>query len=135
MRRKIFSFSALETFTLDVLKSTEIEGIILSSDQVRSSIARQLGMDIAGLVPSDWFVEGVVQVTLDATNKLLEGFEGKMNSTKWAVMNKCSADMALRDITDLISKGILCKDEAGGRSTRYMLDEFPPYHSSFSRPT
>lgn len=314
----------LETLTLDVLKSTEIEGVILAFDQVRSSIARQLGMEVAGLVPSDRFVEGVVQMTLDATqhadqsltsdrlfswqsalfptgrsgmykitvgewrkdengpmqvvsggygkekvhyqsppaahldkemkafldwfnsaetidpvlkagiahlwfvtlhpfddgngriaraiadmqlargdgskqrfysmsaqikleqkayynilektqkvdmdvtewlewflncllnalpateitlskvlfkarfwesnrsvtmnerqklmiNKLLEGFEGNLTSSKWAVINKCSPDTALRDITDLISKGILRKDSAGGRSTGYEL--------------
>ncbi len=55
-------------------------------------------------------------------NKLLEGFEGKLTSSKWAVINKCSADTALRDITDLISKGILGKEAAGGRSTSYKLN-------------
>jgi Fic family protein len=50
----------LQTLTLDVLKSSEIEGELLDADQVRSSIARRLGMDIAGLVPSDRHVEGGV---------------------------------------------------------------------------
>jgi Fic family protein len=62
----------LETLTIDVLKSTEIEGVILPSDQVRSSIARHLGMDVAGLVPSDRYVEGVVQMTLDATQHAVQ---------------------------------------------------------------
>lgn len=57
----------LHTLTLDVLKSSEIEGEILNPDQVRSSIARRLGMDIAGLVPADRHVEGVVEMMLDAT--------------------------------------------------------------------
>jgi Fic family protein len=57
----------LETLTLDVVKSNEIEGQWLHPDQVRSSIARQLGMDIHGLIPSDRHVEGVVQMMLDAT--------------------------------------------------------------------
>jgi Fic family protein len=57
----------LQTFTLDVLKSSEIEGEILSASQVRSSIARRLGMDIAGLVPSDRHVDGVVAMVLEAT--------------------------------------------------------------------
>ncbi len=57
----------LETLTTDVIKSSEIEGKILDSDQVRSSIARRLGMDISGLVPSDRDVEGVVEMMLDAT--------------------------------------------------------------------
>jgi Fic family protein len=59
----------LETLTLDVLKSTEIEGEFLQPEQVRSSIARHLGMDISGLVPSDRDVEGVVEMMLDATQK------------------------------------------------------------------
>ena len=61
------SEATLQTLTLDVLKSSEIEGELLSSDQVRSSIARKLGMDIAGLVPADRNVDGVVEMMLDAT--------------------------------------------------------------------
>jgi Fic family protein len=57
----------LETLTLDVLKSSEIEGEKLNAEQVRSSIARRLGMDIAGAVPADRHVEGVVEMMLDAT--------------------------------------------------------------------
>ena len=57
----------LETMTLDVLKTSEIEGEFLQPEQVRSSIARHLKMDIAGLVPSDRHVDGVVQMMLDAT--------------------------------------------------------------------
>ncbi|MBA2329286.1 MAG: Fic family protein [Flavisolibacter sp.] len=59
--------ATLQTLTLDVLKSSEIEGEILDREQVRSSIARRLGMDIAGLVPADRHVEGVVEMMLDAT--------------------------------------------------------------------
>jgi Fic family protein len=57
----------LQTLTQDVLKSSEIEGEILNPDQVRSSIARRLGMEIAGLIPSDRHVEGIVEMMLDAT--------------------------------------------------------------------
>jgi len=57
----------LETLTLDVLKSSEIEGENLNPEQVRSSVARRLGMDIAGAVPADRHVEGVVAMMLDAT--------------------------------------------------------------------
>src|ERR1017187_82759 len=56
--------AVLETLTLDVLKSTEIEGEHLDPGQVRSSIARHLGMDIAGLVRSDRHVECVVEMML-----------------------------------------------------------------------
>ena len=57
----------LDTLTLDVLKSSEIEGEFLNPDQVRSSIARRLGMEIAGAVDSDRSVDGVVEMMLDAT--------------------------------------------------------------------
>ena len=57
----------LKILTLDVLKSSEIEGEFLDADQVRSSIARKLGMDIAGAIPADRHVEGVVEMMLDAT--------------------------------------------------------------------
>jgi Fic family protein len=57
----------LHTLTEDVLRSSEIEGEELDRDQVRSSIARRLGLDIAGLVPADRDVEGVVEMMLDAT--------------------------------------------------------------------
>lgn len=63
------SEAVLHTLTEDVLKSSEIEGEKLDTGQVRSSIARRLGMDIAGLVPADRDVEGVVEMTLDATRK------------------------------------------------------------------
>ncbi|MGC4098037.1 MAG: Fic family protein [Nitrospira sp.] len=59
--------AVLQTLTLDVLKSSEIEGEVLNLEQVRSSIARRLGMDIAGAVPADRHVEGVVEMMLDAT--------------------------------------------------------------------
>ena len=51
--------ATLQTLTLDVLKSSEIEGEILDHDQVRSSVARRLGMDIGALAPADRNVEGV----------------------------------------------------------------------------
>jgi len=54
-------------------------------------------------------------------NKLLNGFLGKLSSSKWAKMAKCSSDTAIRDINDLIKKDVLIKDEGGGRSTTYSL--------------
>lgn len=61
--------AVLRTLTEDVLKSSEIEGEVLDKDQVRSSIARRLGMDIGGLLPVDRDVEGVVEMMLDATQR------------------------------------------------------------------
>jgi len=54
-------------------------------------------------------------------NMLMEDFEGVLNTSKWAKIGKCSQDTALRDIQDLIEKGILAKPEQGGRSTNYEL--------------
>ncbi|MDR1755425.1 MAG: Fic family protein [Culturomica sp.] len=59
----------LTTLTLDVLKSSEIEGELLNRDQVRSSIARRLGLEVSGLVDSSRHVEGVVEMMLDATQR------------------------------------------------------------------
>lgn len=56
-------------------------------------------------------------------NRLADGFHGKLTSTKWAVLTKSSPDTALRDITDLVTRGILVKDPGGGRSTSYSLAE------------
>ena len=61
--------AVLKTLTQDVIKSSEIEGERLADDQVRSSIARRLGMDIAGLVASDRNVDGIVEMMLDATQR------------------------------------------------------------------
>lgn len=54
-------------------------------------------------------------------NRLLEGFEGKLTSSKWAALAKCSPDTALRDINELVALGVLQRSGAGGRSTSYEL--------------
>lgn len=58
-------------------------------------------------------------------NKLLDNFEGHLTTSKWAKMTKSSQDTALRDITDLVHKGILIKANSGGRSTHYALNTNP----------
>ncbi|MHB1560283.1 MAG: Fic family protein [Isosphaeraceae bacterium] len=58
-------------------------------------------------------------------NRLLDTFEGKLTSSKWAKLVKCSQDTAGRDINDLVARGILARDAAGGRSTSYFLVEPP----------
>jgi Fic family protein len=55
-------------------------------------------------------------------NKLLDNFFGKLNTSKWAKITKCSQDTALRDIQDLIKKEILLKEPGGGRSTSYVVN-------------
>ncbi|MBN3785906.1 Fic family protein [Burkholderia sp. Ac-20353] len=54
-------------------------------------------------------------------NRLLDGFEGKLTTTKWAALTKCSQDTALRDITELVTNGVLRRSSSGGRSTSYEL--------------
>lgn len=57
-------------------------------------------------------------------NKLFDGLDGKLKSSKWAKIAKCSPDTALRDIKDLMDKQILRQEQAGGRSTNYELEDF-----------
>jgi Fic family protein len=88
--------ATLQSLTLDVLKSSEIEGEILDRDQVRSSIARRLGMDVGGLAPADRNVEGVVEMTLDATQNYsapltverLLGWQAALFPTGYSGMSK-----------------------------------------------
>ncbi len=88
--------ATLQTITLDVVKSSEIEGEILNPDQVRSSVARRLGLDVAGLVQADRHVEGVVEMMMDATqhySKVLDperlfGWQGALFPTGRSGMRK-----------------------------------------------
>jgi len=57
-------------------------------------------------------------------NRMLEGFEGKLTTSKWAALTKSSNDTALRDIQQLVDRGVLVRNEAGGRSTSYSLATF-----------
>ncbi|HSX10523.1 MAG TPA: Fic family protein [Chlamydiales bacterium] len=72
------------------------------------------------------FWEALAEIPLNerqrkVINRLLDGFEGKLTSSKWAKMTQCSQDTAYRDILDLLERGILIKNEEGGRSTSYSL--------------
>jgi Fic family protein len=59
-------------------------------------------------------------------SKMLDGFEGNLTNKKWVAMNHCSPDTALRDIKELVERGILVNADAGGRSTHYVLCEPQP---------
>lgn len=72
---------------------------------------------VLGAAPRD----PVDRAAASAGEQLLDGFEGKLTTSKWARMAWCSQDTAGRDIADLIDKGILEKEGAGGRSTSYRL--------------
>lgn len=65
--------------------------------------------------------ESLNERQIKVLNRLLDGFEGKLTTSKWAKLTKCSQDTAYRDILDLIEKGALQKDLGGGRSTSYSL--------------
>jgi Fic family protein len=69
---KLRQEAVLKTLTVDVVKSSEIEGENLDAEQVRSSIARRLGMDIGAFTPADRNVEGIVEMMLDATREYLQ---------------------------------------------------------------
>jgi len=56
-------------------------------------------------------------------NRVLDGFEGTLTTSKWATMTKCSPDTALRDILDLVERGLLARNPGAGRSTSYALAE------------
>jgi Fic family protein len=56
-------------------------------------------------------------------NRLLDGFQGKLSTSKYAKLAKCSSDTALRDIKLLLDRGILIQEEGGGRNTSYRLSE------------
>lgn len=82
--------------------------------------------NLSGVIQKAKFWESHQDVALNERqrkmlNKFMDGFEGKLTSSKWAKIAKCSPDTALRDIQDLIEKGILEKEEGGGRSTSYRI--------------
>lgn len=72
-----------------------------------------------------WAAVSMNERQIKLLNRLLDGFDGKLTSSKWAVIAKCSPDTALRDISDLLEKGVLRKTAAGGRSTSYELNDLP----------
>lgn len=70
---------------------------------------------------SQWSGASMNERQVKMLNKLLDGFEGNLTNKKWVAINKCSPDTALRDIKELIDRGILVSAGAGGRSTHYVL--------------
>ena len=68
-----------------------------------------------------WAATPMNERQIKLVNRLLDGFNGKLTTSKWAAIAKCSPDTVLRDIGDLLAKGVLVKSAAGGRSTSYEL--------------
>jgi Fic family protein len=84
---------------------------------------------LAGVITKARYWEKLRDVPLNGRqrlviNMLLEGFEGKLTTSKWAALTKASQDTALRDIQQLVERGVLSRDAAGGRSTSYSLTPF-----------
>lgn len=102
---------ALKTLTMDVVKSSEIEGEQLDYDKVRSSIARRLGLELGGLVPSDRNVDGVVDMILDATknyqNTLTEerlfGWHAALFPTGYSGSHKIEVANYRNDVMQIVS--------------------------------
>ena len=99
----------LEWFLACLLRAIEGAHETLSAVLVKANFWRR------------WVGTSMNERQIKLLNKLLDGFEGKLTSSKWAVIAKCSPDTALRDITDLLDRGVLMKSAAGGRSTSYEL--------------
>jgi len=68
-----------------------------------------------------WAMTPMNERQVKLLHRLVDGFEGKLTSVKWAKLAKCSPDSALRDINDLLAQGVLRKMEGGGRSMAYEL--------------
>jgi Fic family protein len=69
-----------------------------------------------------WATTPLNERQVKVLNRLLDGFDGKLTSTKWARLAKCSPDTALRDINDLVALGVLEKLPGGGRGTGYGIN-------------
>lgn len=73
----------------------------------------------------EWATLPLNERQVNLLNRLIDGFEGHLTSSKWAAIAGCSPDTALRDINDLLARGVLRKMDAGGRSTRYEVSGLP----------
>jgi Fic family protein len=93
-----------------------LKGAIVGSNIITDKVVRK----------HQFFVNNASKITNERQRailtKLLEGFEGNLTSSKYAKIAKTSPDTALRDINDLVEKGILLKSDSGGRSTNYILN-------------
>ena len=69
----------------------------------------------------NWAMTPMNERQIKVLNRLLDGFDGKLTTSKWAAIAKCSSDTALRDVSELLERGVLLKAPAGGRSTSYEL--------------
>ncbi|QAA92444.1 Fic family protein [Pollutimonas thiosulfatoxidans] len=102
----------LEWFLATLLKAVEQAHVTLDQVLVKAKFWQQ-----TVTIPMN-------ERQIKVLNRLLDGFEGKLTTSKWAALAKCSSDTALRDITELLQHGVLQKANAGGRSTNYEICHF-----------
>lgn len=88
---------------------------VQGADDTLSSVLKKAGFW------RHWSGTAMNERQIKVLNRLLDGFDGKLNSSKWAAITKCSQDTALRDITDLVKRNVLMRSQASGRSTSYEL--------------
>ena len=99
--------AVLNTLTLEIVKSSEIEGEILDLEQVRSSVARRLGIELAGVIESERYIDGIVEMILDATQRYdlpitkerLFGWHSSLFPTGWSNMYKITVADWRKDTT------------------------------------
>lgn len=125
--------ATLRSLTQDVVKSSEIEGETLDVSPwiewymrcLKTAIAAsEITLETVLAKARFWKIQSghsLNERQRTMLNRLLDGFEGKLTSSKWASLAKCSQDTALRDLSDPLARGILKKEDAGGRSTHYQL--------------
>jgi Fic family protein len=98
-----------------------------SDPEVAARLARQVISVLSLLAPvlfkarfwERFATEALNDRQIKVINRILDGFEGKLTSSKWARLARCSQDTAYRDILDLMERGVLKKNPGGGRSTSY----------------
>lgn len=103
------------TSFIEYFLKTMQNAILNYDEEIRKAIEKTRFWDAIRLIPLN-------EREVKLINRLFDGFEGKLTTEKWAKIAKCSHSTALRDINDLINKGILIEDGGNSRNTGYMLN-------------
>jgi Fic family protein len=114
--------AGLINLTAEIVKSSAIEGETLNEDQVCSSIAKPLGMDVGGTTPASRHIDGIVEMMQDATGHHDEPLT-KERLFGWNTALFPTGRSGMCDIQNLVERGVLEKTPGGGRSTSYQIIE------------
>ena len=123
--------AVLQTLTEDVVKRARASVVRHDSSVRRWQRAhrtRDCGYGARAVLKKARFWQTVRDVPINGRqrlvlNRVLDGFEGKLTTSKWVTIAKCSSDTALRDIVDLVERGVLVRNPGAGRNTSYSLAE------------